>query len=89
VPAVSFDGGNDLVEGGTARAEELSKIYTRDRYHQPADEWSADWNLAGVTADLDLLHTLGASLANGRAWPNWSTDSEFRAERDKTAGSRK
>jgi Zn-dependent M28 family amino/carboxypeptidase len=42
VPAVSFDGGNDLVEGGTARAEELSKVYTRDRYHQPADEWSAD-----------------------------------------------
>jgi Zn-dependent M28 family amino/carboxypeptidase len=89
VPAVSFDGGNDLVEGGTARAEELSKSYTKDRYHQPADEWSADWNLAGMTADLDLLHALGASVANGSAWPNWSQDSEFRAARDKTAAERR
>jgi Zn-dependent M28 family amino/carboxypeptidase len=89
VPAISFDGGNDLVEGGTARGEELSKAYTRDRYHQPADEWSPDWNLTGMTADLELLHALGTELANGRTWPNWSQDSEFRGERDKTAGMRK
>ena len=89
VPAISFDGGNDLIEGGIARATELSKTYTRDRYHQPADEWSADWNLAGMIADLELLHALGTSLANGRAWPNWSPDSEFRAARDKTASERK
>ncbi|HEV2568920.1 M28 family metallopeptidase [Sphingomonas sp.] len=89
VPAISFDGGNNLVEGGVARGEELSKAYTRDRYHQPADEWSPDWNLAGMTADLELLHALGSELANRRAWPNWSTDSEFRATRDKTAAQRR
>jgi hypothetical protein len=27
-------------------------------------------------------------LANSRAWPNWSPDSEFRAARDKTAADR-
>ncbi|NNM76683.1 M28 family peptidase [Sphingomonas sp. ID1715] len=89
VPAISFEAGNDLVEGGTARGEELGKVYTRDRYHQPADEWSADWNLTGVTADLDLLHALGSQLANSRTWPNWSTDSEFRAARDKSAAERR
>jgi Zn-dependent M28 family amino/carboxypeptidase len=89
VPAISFDSGNDLVNGGAARGEALAAAYTKDRYHQPADEWSADWDLTGMVQDLDLLYTLGRNLANGRAWPNWSADSEFRAERDKTAGLRK
>lgn len=89
VPAISFDGGNDLVTGGTKRGEELTDAYTKDRYHQPADEWSADWDLTGMTADLGLLHALGAKLANSPAWPNWSKDSEFRRERDKTAAQRR
>ncbi len=89
VPAISFDGGNDLVIGGVQRGEQLAEAYTKDRYHQPADEWSADWDLTGMVADLGLLHALGSKLANGRIWPNWSKDSEFRRERDKTAAERR
>jgi Zn-dependent M28 family amino/carboxypeptidase len=89
VPAISFDGGNDLVTGGTKRGEELTDAYTKDRYHQPADEWSPDWDLTGMTADLELLHALGLKLANSTTWPNWSADSEFRRERDKTAAERR
>jgi len=89
VPAVSFESGNDLVAGGTAAGEAAAKAYTRDRYHQPADEWSADWNLAGMARDLDLVYAVGARLANSREWPNWSADSEFRAARDATAGQRR
>jgi len=36
-----------------------------------------------------LLFNLGSRLANSREWPNWSKDSEFRAERDKTAALRR
>ena len=89
VPAISFDGGNDLVNGGIKRGEELAAEYVKDRYHQPADEWSPDWDLSGMQNDLSLLYTLGSNLANSREWPNWSTDSEFRRERDKTATERK
>jgi Zn-dependent M28 family amino/carboxypeptidase len=89
VPAISFGSGNDLIDGGTARGEALGKAYTEAKYHQPADEWSADWNLAGMTADLSLLYTLGRDLATSARWPNWSADSEFRAARDATAASRK
>ncbi|MDO9489186.1 MAG: M28 family peptidase, partial [Sphingomonadaceae bacterium] len=88
VPAVSFGTGRDLVEGGTARAEELSKAFTRDSYHQPSDEWSADWDLSGVTPDMTLLYNVGRALADSRAWPEWSADSEFRAARDATAAAR-
>jgi len=89
VPAVSFESGNDLVKGGTARGEALAKAYTEQRYHQPADEWSPDWDLSGMAADLSLLYAVGNRLANSREWPNWSPDSEFRAERDKTAAQRR
>lgn len=89
VPAISFGSGNDLVNGGTARGEALGKAYTDAKYHQPADEWSADWDLSGMTADLSMLYELGRQLATTRVWPNWSSDSEFRQARDASAGSRK
>jgi Zn-dependent M28 family amino/carboxypeptidase len=88
VPAISFKSGLDLVNGGTARGEAISADYTAKRYHQPDDEWSPDWDFTGMVKDAELLHALGWRLANSREWPNWSQDSEFRAERDKTASER-
>ncbi len=79
----------DLVNGGVPRAEAWAKNYTANMYHQPADEWSANWDWTGVAADAELLHAVGLRLANSRDWPNWSADSEFRAARDKTAAQRK
>ncbi len=89
VPAVSFKPGIDLVDGGVARGRALGDAYTKDRYHQPADEWSADWDLSSVGPDLTLLYDAGRALADSRSWPQWSADSEFKAKRDETAGLRK
>ncbi|MFL6776383.1 MAG: M28 family metallopeptidase, partial [Sphingomicrobium sp.] len=88
VPAVSFTPGNDLVTGGVARNEALSADYTAKRYHQPDDEYNPKWDFRGIAQDANLLHIVGERLANSREWPNWSQDSEFRAERDKTAAER-
>ena len=89
VPAISFEPGLDLVKGGTERGEALAKDYVTRMYHQPADEWSADWDFTGMVADAQLLHAVGKRLANSREWPNWSEDSEFRAARDRTAAARR
>jgi Zn-dependent M28 family amino/carboxypeptidase len=89
VPAISFESGMDLVNGGIARGEELGKMYGDERYHQPADEYDAAMaDLSGLANDVSLLHTVGRILANSRDWPNWSADSEFRATRDATKGDR-
>ena len=88
VPAISFDSGNDLVNGGIARGEQLGKEYVEKAYHQPDDEWSPTWDFTGIANDAAMLHVLGLRLANSREWPNWSEDSEFRAIRDKSASER-
>jgi Zn-dependent M28 family amino/carboxypeptidase len=88
VPAISFSPGNDLVNGGTARGEALAKEYNAKHYHQPSDEWQANWDWSGVAQNAELLHQVGLKLANSREWPNWSADSEFRAARDATAAER-
>jgi Zn-dependent M28 family amino/carboxypeptidase len=89
VPAVSFGSGNDLVEGGEEAGRKIDEAYTADRYHQPADEWEADWSFTGMARDLQILYTLGSDLANSTQWPNWAADSEFRAARDASATDRK
>jgi hypothetical protein len=37
---------------------------------------------------MTLLYNVGRRVADSHDWPNWSTDSEFRATRDATAAKR-
>ena len=89
VPALSFGSGDDLVEGGKAAGEAEGKDYNEKRYHQPADEWRAEWTFAGMAHDLPMLYRLGSSLANSTRWPGWGADSEFRVIRERSASERK
>ena len=87
-PPISFDSGEDLVNGGVARGEALARDYTDKRYHQPDDEYTRRWDFSGIADDAALLHAVGRGLANGTSWPQWSEDSEFRAARDRSAAER-
>jgi Zn-dependent M28 family amino/carboxypeptidase len=89
VPAVSFESGTDMVKGGKAEGKRVSEAYVECCYHQPDDEFHADWDLSGQAQDVGLLYRLGLQLADSDRWPQWYPDSEFRAERDKTASDRK
>ena len=81
--------GNDWVDGGIAAGKKNEQAYTTDSYHQPSDEWSAKWQFTGMAHDLGMLYSLGRDLADGKSWPNWASDAEFRAARDKSASDRK
>jgi len=89
VPALSFRAGMDKREGGVAAGEKAYAAYIRDRYHQPADEWSDDMDLRGMVSDLEVLYTLGREIANSDDWPHWKEGSEFKAIRDGSAAERK
>jgi Zn-dependent M28 family amino/carboxypeptidase len=89
IPAISPDGGDDLLVGGKAAGKKLADDYLEHRYHQPSDEWRADWDLSGPTEDAQIYFVAGNALANSDRWPNYFKDSEFRALRDKDMAANK
>ena len=89
VPAISVRSGDDLVVGGLEAGRKARADYTANRYHQPADEWRADWDLSGQVQDIGLFYEVGADLANSTAWPEWQAGSEFKALREESKAERK
>lgn len=89
VPALSLENGVDLEKGGVAAGQAARDAYTRDRYHQPGDEFDPNWDLSGMAQQVSLFYDLGRSLADSGEWPAWKPGAEFKAERDKTAAQRK
>jgi Zn-dependent M28 family amino/carboxypeptidase len=89
VPALSFGAGDDLEKGGVAAGKAASEAYTRDRYHQPSDEFDPNWDYAGMAQEVAVFYDLGRSLADSAAWPEWKAGAEFKAARDATAAARK
>jgi len=88
VPAITIGSGYDLVDGGLVRGKAFEDDYVAHKYHQPADQWSADWDLAGEAADATLYYDLGRDLANSDEWPRWKDGSEFKAARDASEAAR-
>ncbi len=82
VPMLYIDSGVDLVEGGVPAGEAFAKEYTDKRYHKPADEYDASWNLAGIEADVKVAAEVINRLANSTDWPNWRDGNEFKSLRD-------
>jgi Zn-dependent M28 family amino/carboxypeptidase len=83
VPMLDPGGGYDLVNGGKAAGQAVRDDYRQHHYHQPSDEWQANWDLSGPVDDLKIFYEWGMKLADSDSWPNWYKDSEFRAVGDK------
>ncbi len=81
VPALYAKAGIDLRDGGSAAGTAAMDGYTKDRYHKPADQYDASWDVSGVIEDLVALHEVGRRVAAGEAEPAWRETSEFAAAR--------
>ena len=82
VPMFDLSRGLDLKVGGIKAGTAATEDYVEHRYHQPSDEYSQSWDWSGITQDVTLFYQLGRALADGKAWPNWHQNDEFRAVRD-------
>ena len=89
VPMLSAGSGNDMVDGGVEAGRAIGLKFNRERYHGPRDEYDPAWDWSGALQDLDVYYRLGRQLADGRDWPDWYKDAEFRPIRDKTAAARR
>ena len=88
VPGITIGPGMDQVDGGKAGGDAARADYFAKRYHQPDDEFSDAWDMRGPVADITTVYHLIRGLADSDAWPTWNVDSEFRAEREKSAAAR-
>ncbi len=84
---MALGGASDLRAGGRAGGQAWLDGYMAC-YHKTCDAWSADWDLRGAAADVDLFHAMGMRLARAGAWPSWSAGSEFTGIRARTAAAR-
>jgi Zn-dependent M28 family amino/carboxypeptidase len=83
VPMFYVGRGLDWIKGGRTAGEAASEDYTKNRYHQPSDEYSDSWDMTGALQQAELYYRLGRMLAMSKTWPNWRAGDEFRAIRDK------
>jgi Zn-dependent M28 family amino/carboxypeptidase len=68
---------------GVEYIKEKTQEYLAKAYHQPADEYDENWDLAGMVQDAEVFYQIGWKLANSDLWPKWKEGSEFKSIREK------
>jgi Zn-dependent M28 family amino/carboxypeptidase len=81
VPAVSISDPAHYIGKDPAFAKKQRDDYTNNRYHQPSDEYSDSWDLAGAISDLKTLATLGWRVAAAPQMPRYNPTEPFAAPR--------
>jgi Zn-dependent M28 family amino/carboxypeptidase len=83
VPSITISEGMDVVGKGKEYGKKMEDDYTAVRYHQPADQYDATWNLDGGLEDVELIFQIGKRLAFETSFPQWKDGSEFKKLRVK------
>ena len=81
IPALYAKAGLDDSARGPAWGQAQLYDYMVHRYHQPADKYSAGWDVRGTLDDLRLYYDVGNRVARSRRFPRWYPESEFRVSR--------
>jgi Zn-dependent M28 family amino/carboxypeptidase len=79
VPALHYSAGVDVVGKPTGWGRAQHDAWVATHYHQPSDELSPDWDLAGAVQDARLYFTLGYAVAQAKGLPTWVKGDEFEA----------
>jgi Zn-dependent M28 family amino/carboxypeptidase len=82
IPAIYAGSGSDVAGKGIEYGRKWKDEYGKNHYHRPSDEYDpATWTMEAAIEDLKLLFKLGHCIATDKTWPQWKTDSEFKAIR--------
>ena len=81
VPAVSLGEPEHFIGKDPAFAKQQRDDYTSHRYHQPSDEYSPSWDLAGAVQDLKALTMLGWRVAQSPTMPAYHASEQFAGPR--------
>ena len=77
IPALSMSDPAQYVGKDPAFAKKRQEEYIAKDYHQPSDEFRADWDYTGAIEDMRLLAELGWEAANSPTMPVYHPDQQF------------
>jgi Zn-dependent M28 family amino/carboxypeptidase len=77
IPAVSLGEPTQYVGKDPGFAKKLHDEYNEKDYHQPSDEFRADWDYSGAVDDMRLLAELGWRVANAAMMPAYNSGEQF------------
>jgi Zn-dependent M28 family amino/carboxypeptidase len=83
IPAAYFEAGIDIIGKPAGWGKERHAEYEEKDYHQPSDDFRADWDLAGGVEDTRFFFHLGHRIAEQAELPAWNPGDEFEAARKK------
>ena len=84
IPAFSINQGEKYDGHDRAYGEEWQKNYTAHDYHQPSDEYKADWDFRGLAKMARFGFALGWKAAEQPGLVQWQKGDEFEAARLKS-----
>ncbi|HEY3571418.1 MAG TPA: M28 family metallopeptidase [Thermoanaerobaculia bacterium] len=84
VPAIHPSAGTDFIGRPPGWGKEQADDYTKNRYHQPSDEFDPKWDYGGMIEDAQLGFYTGLVVANTTKMPTWNPGDEFEAARKKS-----
>ena len=88
IPAFSIDPGQDVIGKPAGWGKQQSTDYREHHYHQPSDEYHADWDWSEGVQMAQFGFWMGWDAANAESMPNWNPGDEFRGVRDKSLGTK-
>jgi Zn-dependent M28 family amino/carboxypeptidase len=88
IPAFSINEGEKFEGHDRAYGDEWQKSYTANNYHQPSDEYKADWDFRGLAKMTRFGFALGWKAAEQPQLIQWQKGDEFEAARKSSESGR-
>jgi Zn-dependent M28 family amino/carboxypeptidase len=77
IPAFSIDHGTQFAGKPADYGEKMYQEYNSKHYHQPSDEFQADWDFTALQQAAQYGFLLGRDIANQDKLPDWRPGDQF------------
>ena len=84
VPAFSIVLGSEMAGKPAGTGQQISREYEEKRYHQPSDEYQANWDFSGLEELSRFAMLIGVNTANLDKLPTWNSGDEFLPAREQS-----
>jgi Zn-dependent M28 family amino/carboxypeptidase len=77
IPAFSIGLGTEFYGKPAGYGQRMFEEYNSKHYHQPSDEFQADWDFSGLAQAAQFGFILGTEIANQDKLPDWRVGDAF------------